>query len=1846
QFVHNGGETAPAYSVTVSDGSLSDGPEAATITFANQNDAPVLGNNSLTINEGETVVLDSADLSATDVDNIDSTLTFTVSGVSNGRFELVSNAGVAITSFTQAQITAGDVQFVHIGGETAPTYSITVSDGSLSDGPEAATITFNNQNDAPVLGNNSLTIDEGETVILGSSDLSATDVDTDDATLTFSVSGVTSGQFELVSNAGVAITTFTQAQLISGDVQFVHNGGETAPAYSVTVSDGSLSDGSEAAAITFTNINDAPVIGTNSLTLNEGETVVLNGADLSATDIDTADATLTFTVSGVTNGQFELVSNAGVAITSFTQAQITAGDVQFVHNGGEVAPTYSVLVSDGLLSDGPVAATIMFTNVNDAPMIGNNSLMISEGETVILDSLDLSAMDVDSDDSSLIFTISGLTNGQFELVSNTGIAITSFTQAQISAGDVQFVHSGGEAAPTYSVSVNDGTLTTGPEDSLILFSNVNDAPILSIPAGYTFNEDVMGSLGGISLGDDSLGPITMTLSVTTGQLISSGGVGVTSSGSGTTSLTLTGTATDLNDFLGNSNAVRFRSLPNINDDATLTVTVDDGEFTDTESAAITVNAVNDAPVANNDEFFIEAGTTLTIDMAADLLANDSDIDGDTLTITSFTQPGNGTLVDNGDGTLSFTPDVGVESGGVFQYTVSDGNGGFSVATAVIQQQGIWSITGDTTAEEGASANYTLSFTGTDDSSIDVSLTDIDTTSADYADLVAAITAAVSTRSDLSFDGTTLSYTAPETYLSSYDDVNSNFIDISSTGTALNLNDDDFTQQSIGFGFNFYGDMYQQLFVGSNGMLTFAQGSDEFDNTELLLGNELDQLPGIMGFWDNLDPQNSAFGNIYTELTGVPGNQQLIVQYSDLHHFDNPADEGITFQIVLSEGTDTIEIRYLDAEFGNVNDNGASATIGLTDGSSEFVQHSFDTASITSGSSLTFNANDRSMVDLSFTLGIVDDATGESDERFSLDLSNVTDGFISASQNSVTTEIDGSDPATGQPVIIGTPIENQTLAADISGIADEDGLGPFSYQWFRDGVAVNGATGSIYQLDTADIGTNITVEVSFTDGEGNAESITSNLVGPVAAVNDAPVINTNALSIDEGETVILTAADLSATDEETDDSSLTFTVSNVTNGQFELASNSGVAITTFTQAQINAGDVQFVHSGEAPPNYSVEVSDGMLTVGPEAAVITFANVNDAPVIGNNVLNVVEGGTVVLNAMVLSAVDIDSTDSTLLFMINGVSGGQFELVANPGVAISSFTQAQITAGDIQFVHDGGEAAPAYSVTVSDGALTDGPEAATIGFSNVSDAPVLGANTLTIDESETVILTASNLSASDEDTTLGLLQFTVSGVTGGQFELVAVPGFAITTFTQSQLMAGQVQFVHDGENEAPAYLVAVGDGQFVTAPEAATINFGSANDVPELSIDSAPVVFENQTQVTRAQAIDGDGDPLSFSIAGGADASLFSLDSQSGDLNFITAPNFEQPTDADEDGVYELALQVDDGVGGVTQTSVNVRVANVNEAPVATNANVAVDAATVVSWIATLEATDEDATDDLTFSFAGNNPTEAWFRLDAATGELGVNSNIMAEGVYDLEIRVTDANGESSVAAVKVTVFNSQRAVPETPQTPDSNADDTAPPVEAQEPVTDSTDRESTDESAGDGEVDPESNSAREVLLTPTDESLGRTGSVIDRDFIDFDELPVQSDGAFAFTNERFITSRPLYDTSGLGSFTVTIDNLLEKIKIGNVNDISATFGNLSITIPPDLAMALEKMVSEDGGGADEVALEVSGAIAGSVALSAGFIVWLLRAGSLLGSLMASRPLWTSIDPLPIFWAEDEQKSSGPQ
>ena len=106
----------------------------------------------------------------------------------------------------------------------------------------------------------------------------------------------------------------------------------------------------------------------------------------------------------------------------------------------------------------------------------------------------------------------------------------------------------------------------------------------------------------------------------------------------------------------------------------------DGQQTVEAPFRLTITPVNDAPVARDDSGFTTRANSPLIIAASALLANDSDVDGDTLTIIAVGEAQNGRAVLEADGTIRFTPAVGFVGTANFSYTVSDGNGGTAVGS--------------------------------------------------------------------------------------------------------------------------------------------------------------------------------------------------------------------------------------------------------------------------------------------------------------------------------------------------------------------------------------------------------------------------------------------------------------------------------------------------------------------------------------------------------------------------------------------------------------------------------------------------------------------------------------------------------------------------------------------------------------------------------------------------------------------------------------------------------------------------------------------------------------------------------------------------------------------------------------------------------------------------------------------------------------------------------------------------------------------------------------------------------------------------------------------------------------
>ncbi|HEY6563357.1 MAG TPA: cadherin domain-containing protein, partial [Pirellulaceae bacterium] len=172
---------------------------------------------------------------------------------------------------------------------------------------------------------------------------------------------------------------------------------------------------------------------------------------------------------------------------------------------------------------------------------------------------------------------------------------------------------------------------------------------------------------------------------------------------------------------------------------------------------------------------------------------------------------------------------------------------------------------------------------------------------------------------------------------------------------------------------------------------------------------------------------------------------------------------------------------------------------------------------------------------------------------------------------------------------------------------------------------------------------------------------------------------------------------------------------------------------------------------------------------------------------------------------------------------------------------------------------------------------------------------------------------------------------------------------------------------------------DGTLTSLLATTTVQVVAVNAPPSITSDGgAPTaniaVNENSTLVTQVTATDAEvpGQTLTYSIAGGADLGRFTLNASSGQLQFTVAPDREVPIDNDGDNIYEVLVQVDDGVGGTDNQLILVTVSDVNEFNVTSisdsdpTANAVSETTTNGTSVGiTSSALDADATDFVAYS-----------------------------------------------------------------------------------------------------------------------------------------------------------------------------------------------------------------------------------------------------------------------------------------
>ncbi|MGF1675362.1 MAG: cadherin domain-containing protein, partial [Rivularia sp. (in: cyanobacteria)] len=206
-------------------------------------------------------------------------------------------------------------------------------------------------------------------------------------------------------------------------------------------------------------------------------------------------------------------------------------------------------------------------------------------------------------------------------------------------------------------------------------------------------------------------------------------------------------------------------------------------------------------------------------------------------------------------------------------------------------------------------------------------------------------------------------------------------------------------------------------------------------------------------------------------------------------------------------------------------------------------------------------------------------------------------------------------------------------------------------------------------------------------------------------------------------------------------------------------------------------------------------------------------------------------------------------------------------------------------------------------------------------------------------------------------------------------------------------------------------------------------TVNQPPTITSNPNFSVPENTTTVGIITAEDADGNNLSFSISNGADRALFTIDSNSGELTFNNAPDFETAADTDADNNYQVQVSVTDGSEIVTQ-DLTVSVTDVdeanNEAPTIDDATFTVDENSASgTQVGIINATDPE-NEALTFAIAsGNldpdNDNNLAFAIDSLTGAITVNDSddldFKTNPSFNLEVTVTDPGNLSATADITI-------------------------------------------------------------------------------------------------------------------------------------------------------------------------------------------------------------------------------------
>lgn len=547
--------------LTVSDGQLT-AAKTFTLTVNAVNDAPVIS----TINGQATLENQTTSAIPFTISDVDNTLTCTgsVTG-SSSNTSILANAGIVIGG-TAPNCTVTLTPMNNANG--VATITLAVSDGSLTTNsqftlsigavnqpPTISTITSKSTNEDTSINSIAFTISDPDNVLTCSSSVSASSSNT-----------------SVLANAGTVISGTAPNCLASITPVLNANGSSTV---SLTVTDGSLT-ATSSFALTVNAVNDAPTIS-----------FISN----SSTNED-VPAVISFTINDVDSSPLMSCTASNISIVSSSNTTLVPGIIGSDIIIGGTYPNCTATITPAAYQNGTTSLIFRITD-NGAPgsplSTDSNAFILTVNavnNAPIISTIAAQTTNEDTSTSAIAFTINDVDNtltcagsvtkssSNTALIANSGIVIGG-TAPNCTVTITPIANANGSANITLTVS--DGTLTAANTFTLTVTA-VNDAPTISTIAAQTINEDT------------STGSLAFTINDVDSTLTCTGSVSKSSSNTAVlpnSSITIAGTYPNC--------TVTATPPANMSGTTTITLTVFDGQLSNTSSFLLTVNAVNDAP---------------------------------------------------------------------------------------------------------------------------------------------------------------------------------------------------------------------------------------------------------------------------------------------------------------------------------------------------------------------------------------------------------------------------------------------------------------------------------------------------------------------------------------------------------------------------------------------------------------------------------------------------------------------------------------------------------------------------------------------------------------------------------------------------------------------------------------------------------------------------------------------------------------------------------------------------------------------------------------------------------------------------------------------------------------------------------------------------------------------------------------------------------------------------------------------------------------------------------------------------------------------------------------------------